>query len=245
MRINKSFRDEKLPFKYVVNVTTEGIFSTYLPADVVEKLESCGIFVPRGRGGKKGHFESDSLVSLREKIKAVVEKFSERKLVSSKIILSYAIITACSYMKTKAGETVPNGYWTRRIDKTEDYKWFSGTQKTDACNRTPYGFRVYVQPYKLNTYVFPDKTEHKEYTKLTEDDFEEGSTLDWLNSLCSIGDDGEKTQDVEYTEEIGLFFKNAIISICLFDEKLKKVFGERLEISAMKVKLLPKPMEGK
>jgi hypothetical protein len=241
MRLKRKLYQDKLEFEYFINVTSEGLFTAYLPEDVVEKLESSGIDVGYGRGRRKGYFEAHALKDIEEQIKKATEKYSEKKLKSTKIVLRYEIITTCSYCKTKKGEIVPNGGWEQRLNKSRDYNWINGTKDMDNCYSEPFGFRVYVEPQRLNVYIFPDKTEHKEYVSLEDDEIKDESTLDWLNSISSISaDDDNNIKDIDYSEEVGLFFKNIILYICNLNEKLKKLFGEKMEISKKSLPLLIK-----
>ena len=239
MRLNKKVKTDKLEFDYSVNITKQGIFTAYLPEDIINKLESSGIKLNYGRGYKKGYFEGSSLKEVEEAISNIIEKYNEKKLISSSIVLRYQIITSCSYCKTKKGEIVPNGRWERKLNKNDKYHWLEGTEENNANHPNPFGFRVYVDPRKLNVYVYPDKTEYKEYVSIDEKDIPEGSTLDWLNSVCGMSwKDENDVKDIEYSEEVGIFFKNIILYICNLNEKLKKIFGEEMEISISKVPLL-------
>lgn len=241
MRLKRKIYTDQIEFDYFINVTTQGLFTAYLPEEVITKLENCGIKVNYGRGSKKGYFEAQSLKEIEDKIESIIQKFSEKKLISSKIVLRYEIITACSYCKTKKGEIVPNGDWEQRLNKRKGYNWLQGTKDMDACNREPFGFRIYVEPQRLNVYVFPDKTEHKEYIDVEDKDIKEGSTLDWLCSITAMSPDEEDNiKDIDYSEEIGLFFKNIILYICNLNEKLKKVLGEKMEINQKTIPLLTK-----
>jgi len=241
MRLKKKIYTDQIEFEYFINVTSEGLFTTYLPEEVLIKLEKYGIEANYGRGRRKGYFEAQSLKEIEEKVKNIANKFSESKLILSKIVLRYEIITTCTYCKTKKGEIVPDGNWQQRLDKGKDYDWFSGTKNMDNCNREPFGFRVYVEPQKLNVYVFPDKTEYKEYQNLEDEDIKENSTLDWLCSLAAISPDEENNiKDIDYSEEVGLFFKNIILYICNLNEKLKKLFGDKIEITQKSLPLLSK-----
>ena len=215
MRLKRKLWHDKLNFEYFINVTSEGIFTAYLPEDVVKKLELSGIEVGRGRGGKKGYFEAASLSKIEDDVEKATEKYSKKSLLSSKIVLRYDIITTCSYCKTKKGEIVPNGYWEERANKTDGSNWLNGTKDMNSCNREPFGFRIYVEPQRLNVYVFPDKTKHKEYINIEEKDKKEGSTLDWLCSICSMDyEDENNIKDIDYSEDVGRFFKSAILYIC-------------------------------
>ena len=91
MRLKKEVSTEKLKFTYFVNVTSDGLFTAYIPEDIIAKLEAAGISINYGRDKKKGYFAAPSLAEIQKSILAVAEKFSEKKLVLSKIILRYEI----------------------------------------------------------------------------------------------------------------------------------------------------------
>ena len=240
MRIKKKIYTDKLTFEYFVNVNKDGLFTAYLPEEVISRLEKYGINVLRGRGGRKGFFEARSLGEIEESISSQIQKFSEKKLVLSKIVLRYEIVTNCCYCKTKNGEIIPNGCWDKE-NKEAGCKWHEGTESMNASSRNAYGFSIYVEPRRLNKWVYPDKTEHREYLGLEDDDIEEGSTLDWLNSVCAMRPiNVNEVKDVDYSEEIGLFFKHTILYVCNLNERLKKHFGEEIIIDKKGILLLEK-----
>lgn len=107
MRLKRKIQHKKLAFEYFINVNSEGLFTAYLPEEVIKKLESSGIKIGRGRAGRKGYFEADTLTGIEERVIKATERYSEKTLLSSRVVLRYEIITACSYCKTKKGEIVP------------------------------------------------------------------------------------------------------------------------------------------
>lgn len=243
MRVKKKISG-RLTFEYFINVSNDGLFTTYLPKEVLEKLEAYGVYTNQGLGHRYGYFNDTTMAGLEEKVAALIKKFNERKLVESKIVLRYEIVTDCSYVKTKKGEIVPNGYWKARIDgesTSGGCRWEEGTRDGGPMHHHPFGFSIYAEPMRLNVWEYPDKEQFKEYVPLTDDEKPEGSTLEWLDDLCGIDpDDNNKVKDIDYTEDVGIFFKNAILYICNLNEKLKKVFGENMEITQKSVLGIPK-----
>jgi len=222
---------EKITFKYSINVDKEGLFSTTLPKEIVEKLESAQIRLNTNRLNNKGYFCDVTLEGLRKKIKEVVEQYSKREMVEEKIVLRYSIDTFCSYCKTKKGLIVPNGNWEAEANKKEGYHWLEGTlNKKHSTKNDPFGFSVYVEPRLLRRWRFPNGDIKEESEGLEGDMIEKNSTLDWLDSLCSMDDDYREVKCIDYTEETGLFFKNMIIYICEMNEKLKLVFNDDFDI---------------
>ncbi len=92
MRLKKKVFTDKIEFEYFINVTSEGLFTTYLPEEVIIKLEKYGIETNYGRGKHKGYFEAQSLKEIQEKVKNIANKFSESKLIFSKIVLRYTAL---------------------------------------------------------------------------------------------------------------------------------------------------------
>jgi len=79
MRLKKNISTDKLNFEYFINVNKDGLFSAYLPKEIVEKLEQYGIQVAYGRGHRKGFFEAQSLADIENRILKTIQKFSEKK----------------------------------------------------------------------------------------------------------------------------------------------------------------------
>ena len=239
MRIKKTIKTNKLDFDYFININKDGLFTTYLPNNIVEKLESYGISVNRGRGNKNGYFQTNSMQELVKSVTEIILKFSEKKLISTKIILRYEITTRCSYCKTDNGEIVPNGFWERKINNNDDYHWQNGSVAMDSLHRSPFGFLVFVQPKQKKTWRYPDGEIFEEYTPIDRKDIKENSTLDWLNSICSIEPyDKYKIKDIDYSEKAGLFFKNMLMYIFNLNEKLKRAFGKDLKLNVQNIKMI-------
>ena len=239
MRIKKTIKTNKLDFDYFVNINKDGLFTTYLPNNIVEKLESYGISVNRGRGNKSGYFQTNSMQELVKSVTEIMLKFSEKKLISTKIVLRYEITTRCSYCKADNGEIVPNGYWETKINNNENYHWQNGSVAMDSLNTNPFGFLVFVQPRQKKTWKYPDGETFEEYTSIDKKDIKESSTLDWLNSICSIEPyDKDKVKDIDYSEKVGLFFKNMLMYIFNLNEKLKRAFGKDLKLNVQNIKMI-------
>ena len=224
-------RTEKVTFKYTANIDKTGLFSATLPANIVEKLESAKIHLGVNRLGNKGYFTSNDLKGLREQIKEVVNQYSKRELVEEKIVLLYALDTTCSYCKTKEGKIVPNGYWTDN-PLGGGCKWYGGTIRHDAGNSAPYGFSIYVEPKFLKVWKFPNGDSKTEYARLEDNHIKKGSILEWLDSVVGMNNHSysSESKQIDYTEGIGLFFKNTILYICNLNEKLQSVFNKDIDI---------------
>jgi hypothetical protein len=220
---------DKLKFSYSVSITKDGLFSTTIPQDIVEKLESVGIELGRNQKDNHGYFVSDTLKGLKDKIYEVVNKYSGKKLIEEKIVLLYSIDTTVSYCKGKTGKVYPNGQWQQREEK--DYNWVEGTIKHDACNSAAYGFSIFVEPKLLKVWEFPNGEQFKDYQSIPEDMIEEDSTLDWLNSIAAMNlDSSKEPKEIDYSEPVGLFFKSSLLYIINLNERLKEMFTDKVDL---------------
>ena len=220
------YKSENLTFQYNVNIDKDCMFTTTIPAEVVEKMKTAGIEFKTNRLKNEGYFVSDTIVGLEKAVKEDCDKYSKKELVEEKIILRYSLDTTCSYCKTKDGQLVPNGHFAKLIDG--DYNWTSGTIETNYNNLHPFGFTCYVKPYKVTMWKFPDGMIQNVYDLLNVDKCED-ETLQWLAGLCGINSD--KYKEVDYTPELGLFFKNIILYIFRINEQFLKVFGKTVDLS--------------
>jgi hypothetical protein len=222
-------KTNKLQFSYSVSVTKDGLFSTTIPKDVVEKLESVGIELGRNQKDNNGYFCDDTLKGLNSKIYEVVNKYSSKKLIEEKIVLLYSIDTTVSYCKGKTGKIYPNGRWQQ--DEEKDYTWIEGTIQHDACHSAAYGFSIFVEPKLLKVWQFPNGEQFKDYQSIPEDMIEEGSTLDWLNSIAAMNlDSSKQPKEIDYSEKVGMFFKQSLLYIINLNERLKELFSDTVDL---------------
>lgn len=224
----QGYESENLKFTYQVNVDKEGNFTTTLPEDVVSKMRKVGMSLGHNRLYNEGYFSALSLEELNKQVKESVDKFSKKELIEEKVILKYSIDTVCTYCKTKDGKIVPNGYWATEIDG--EYNWTNGTKEVHATSSRPFGFNCYVEPIKIKVWKFPDGEIKKEYLHTNNRDFDYDETLNWLDSICGIAPDGDY-KEIDYTPEIGLFFKNLLVYIFNINEKIQKIFGKDVDLS--------------
>lgn len=232
----------KLKFSYEISVGKDGLFATTLPKEVVDSMQKAGIKLARNRLNNYGYFEDNSLTGLKNQVQVDVEKYSKRELVSVKTVLLYSIETNCHYCKTKVGEIVPNGRWQQKEDG--EYKWIEGSKGRSMMSAEPYGFFCYVEPKLLNTWKFPDGEYYKEYLSIP--DGNKDKNLDWLNSVVHMGKTNySEPKEIDYTPELGKFFKSIIIYVCQMNEKLKELFTEDIDLSKAKLESFQKLLEEK
>lgn len=213
-------------FTSVVRVTTEGMFVTSIPAEVVQIFQEHGIELQQNRLGNPGYFEDVTYLGLTKQIASKIEILCSERLVSERRVLRYSISTSVSY-QIKDDDVVPNGCYME--DGGRDGKgWRSGTETRDATHRGPYGLGVVVIPCTRKDYVYEatgtTRVEyHRAQSSFTPD--AEDPWM-WLASLTGM-DSGSSSllmvrlDDIEYTEEAGWFFVNLIKGLCRLNETIK------------------------
>ena len=73
--------DTRLSVTITVNVTKEGLFTTTLPKEGVDKVQLYGIKLPTNRIGKEGYFSDSTLSGLEGQIRGVLKKCLNYKVV--------------------------------------------------------------------------------------------------------------------------------------------------------------------
>jgi hypothetical protein len=226
------YKSENLSFEYDVYVDKQGNFTATLPKDVVEKLEGININLQWGRRGRKGWFSEKSLHELEKAIKETADKFSKKKLIDEKIIIRYAVDTRCSYCRSANGNIYPNGHWeTQAEGEKNGYHWIESSLKQTAMDRGPFALEVAFEIKKRRTWQFPNKETTIEYERLEESELKKDGVMDWLYALCGIDFSHNNEKEIEYTDEIGLFFKNMILFIININERICQVFGGEFDLS--------------
>ena len=226
------YNNENLSFKYDVSVDKQGNFTTTIPKEVSEKLMSIGIKLNTSRRQNPGFFSAESLMELEKQVKEVADKYSKKKLVSEKIIMRYSVDTRCSYCRSAKGNIYPNGRWEEDAEGHENsYHWIESSLKQSAMNCGPFALEVAFELVKRRIWQFPNKETTTEYERLGESDLKKDGVMDWLHALCGIDFAHNNAKEIEYTNEIGLFFKNMMMFIISINERICQVFGGEFDLS--------------
>lgn len=92
-----------------VNVTKEGVFTTTLSKEDVDKIHSYGIKLPTNRLGNEGYFNSIALSDLESQIREVLKRCLSYKIVEEVPVIKYQLETNCtfSYDKTEILSLTP------------------------------------------------------------------------------------------------------------------------------------------
>lgn len=205
-----------LIFSVSVRVTNDGDFTCTLP-DEIAKLFDGKISLNVTRLGRDGYFSSKTLDGLRTDIEKKIKELCSEKEVSSEKIIRFAIETACSYAIDDKGDFLPNP------NKSEG--WRGGTVSLDACNRSPYGLRIYAHPFEKITYRYEATgKERVEYKSLYVHDFGKDvkdDPIQWLCNLHTLDGKELKTQEMPCTKESLLFFVNLFKWLFSVNERIK------------------------
>lgn len=146
LNITEKNANNSLSVTVKVNVTKEGVFTTTLSKEDVDKIHSYGIKLPTNRLGNEGYFNSIALSDLESQIREVLKRCLSYKIVEEVPVIKYQLETNCTFSYDKNGNIVPNPSkeWT---GGDENGEWRDGTSRLDALNAQPFGFSVYAKPF--------------------------------------------------------------------------------------------------
>jgi len=239
------YKHENLSFNYDVNIDKQGNFTTTIPKEVSEKLMSIGVKLRQNNRHNYGYFHGTSLHELEEKVQKTADKYSKKELIDEKIVFKYAVDTVCSYCKGVSGTLYPNGGLEQDAEGYENgYHWVNGT-KSDSYSKGPYSFEIAFEIKKVKTWAFPNGEQSKEYLRLEESDIKDDEILYWLNSLCGLHLNSTSTvKEIEYTKEIGIFFKKMILFIFNINENIRSIFGKEFDLEKIDHNKIPLITDG-
>lgn len=146
LNITEKNANNSLSVTVKVNVTKEGVFTTTLSKEDVDKIHSYGIKLPTNRLGNEGYFNSIALSDLESQIREVLKRCLSCKIVEEVSIIKYQLETTCMFSYDKNGDIAPNTSkeWT---GGDENGEWRYGTSRLHALNARPFGFSVYAKPF--------------------------------------------------------------------------------------------------
>lgn len=89
LNITEKNANNSLSVTVKVNVTKEGVFTTTLSKEDVDKIHSYGIKLLTNRLGNEGYFNSTSLSDLENQIRKVLERCLSYKIVEEVPVIKY------------------------------------------------------------------------------------------------------------------------------------------------------------
>lgn len=108
LNITEKNANNSLSVTVKVNVTKEGVFTTTLSKEDVDKIHSYGIKLPTNRLGNEGYFNSIVLSDLESQIREVLKRCLSYKIVKEVPVIKYQLETNCMFSYDKNGNIVPN-----------------------------------------------------------------------------------------------------------------------------------------
>lgn len=123
LNITEKNANNSLSVTVKVNVTKEGVFTTTLSKEDVDKIHSYGIKLPTNRLGNEGYFNSIALSDLESQIREVLKRCLSYKIVEEVPVIKYQLETNCmfSYDKTEILSLTPlrNGQEAMKMENGE------------------------------------------------------------------------------------------------------------------------------
>ena len=212
-----------MQFSYDINVTKEqGLFTTTLPQDVVEKLKSANISFKRNRLGKNGYFEANTLDGLKIQIGELVEEYFSCELISKKLVILYQFKFRCHYIKNEDGTIGINSYSGK-----EGWLWLEGNKEHSDYSNFPFGINIYAEIKIKRIFKYKSGNEKIEYDRYNDDPKYKKmvNNNDGMNRLSSFvrlsSSSYGEIKEVDCTEANATFFADALFSICRIYDNVK------------------------
>lgn len=231
------YGNNHIVFDYTINVTGEGLFTTTLPKECVEFLESKKISLQSNRVGNKGYFSSDTLDGLVQRVQDVVDRYNSAKEVDRRMEIGYDLRLMCAYGKSVVDGTLhPNCEGGNR-------EWVTGNISMPG-HSGEFGIKFHVEVLDTYTMEYCDGTTKVVRKRHTAND----SDPEYVKYLCGVvsGFDGyrglDKASYVECSESVCNLFIGLYDSLFRLNEKIKDSLDpESLRLLAENgVKLLEK-----
>lgn len=218
--------EDQIKFKYDVYVSTDGTFSTKLPAEIVERLESCGIPVKTNRLGNKGYVEATSMEELVKAVNSYDAEYLSKEEVGRETVIQYKLTTNANYWKDSKGDIHPNGAFHhtnessyKSPDNPNDGRgWKFGT---NGRNGSGFGVNLDVRIVcKIHSLFKSGRKEVKVISGTF--DKEKEPSLFWLNGLNELSSDSFKysVSEIPATEENAEFFVSMVMALISMNEKI-------------------------
>lgn len=215
-------RQEERNFRrvdFVINVNSEGLFTTTLDEDLVFELEQAAISLRSNvrSNGRRGYFFSNTKDGLCKKISDVFKELYSRELVSVQKVLRYNVRTCASFGFTKDGEIIPDLGWSYDGKIDLGRHWQHGTVHTHASNPQPTGVQFYIKPLYKRVYEYKSGKKVTEYESVevepNKDNPESNYYWAWLSHIRSNKPAGS-LQEITYSEQRAKFFVELYKSLC-------------------------------
>lgn len=227
---DKDDKSRNIEFKFDITIDKEGWFGAKMPLDIVKIFEDSKVQMEYNRLRTYGHFYEKTREELLAKIKKACDHVVTKTMTSERIVLIYSISSYMHYFMAVDGTLHPNG---EAIGDFENGKWQDGIgQHHGSTDSNPYNISLYVEPFVRREFVFLNGSTKVEYARLTYDKFglqqaADDATIKWLHRLIRISNRSayqhNETKEIDYTPEVGAFFKSMIEGFWAINEKIKNI----------------------
>lgn len=179
LNITEKNANNSLSVTVKVNVTKEGVFTTTLSKEDVDKIHSYGIKLPTNRLGNEGYFNSIALSDLESQIREVLKRCLSYKIVEEVPVIKYQLETNCVFSYDKNGNIVPN----------PSKEWTGGDENGET--KVEYG-RLNTEKgtyaHWLNCVTSISYNRHKQVMEVECNECTSKLFVDMIKSICNISE---------------------------------------------------------
>lgn len=168
LNITEKNANNSLSVTAKVNVTKEGVFTTTLSKEDVDKIHSYGIKLPTNRLGNEGYFNSIALSDLESQIREVLKRCLSYKIVEEVPVIKYQLETNCVFSYDKNGNIVPN----------PSKEWTGGDENAEKGTYTHW----------LNCVTCISYNRHKPVMEVECNECTSKLFVDMIKSICKISE---------------------------------------------------------
>lgn len=210
--------DKVEKFKYDINVDSKGNFYVNFPDDLADRFNKAGVrgLILNPRTEKYCKISVKTLDELEKSIAEMKRLYESYKVIGTKIVFRYKIITKCTYIKDETG-IYPNGNF---IKDYHDLNWKSGTENVSATWPITFGFDFYAKPYKEVTVEYINGIQKQFYERLDDEDKKDDENLRYVDGIIGQAEPSG-IQLIDYTPDVARFFCGLFKSLFNLNESIK------------------------
>lgn len=245
-KVDPNTRKTLLDCNVDIKVNTSGIFKAELPDEVFNRLKAINM-LPEGYLLNKG-ITANTMNELELVIHESIKPLIEFKEIENKIVIMYAISTACIYAKTVDGQYFPNA-----CDQSKEYiqgprgNFQKGNEERNDYQQGDYHVGLICKLRRKITNEYMDGTQKTYYDSVKVEEL--GENGQWLRRLIGMGEShwGNRyaaESEIDYTEKNALFFRKFICGLFSINDYVSKLNDSNvLQEMILRQKALPGSME--
>lgn len=247
-KVDSNTRKILLDCNVDIKVNTAGLFKAELPTEVFERLKAINMLPERYYDYNA--ITAKTLDDLERAIHQAIKPLIEFKQIENKIVIKYAISTACAYAKTTDGQYFPNSCdSTREYVQGEYGAWQNGNEERNECKRGDYHVGIIVKLMRKITNEYGDGTQKTYYEWVQRNEL--GENGKWLRELVGMGESSaifgnsySAKSEIDYTEKNALFFRKFICGLFSINDYVRQLNDSNvLQEMIIRQKALPGSMD--